>query len=1243
MGSVSSVSLWNQKKIIKSDIKPIKNKFAPTCIVCCCKGHYIWDCLLFKNYKQKRNNKIPLVNESINFDEHGKISSYPFKSQLVVKNSKKIQVLPKEVSKFKITNPAFKHKSKAPCFSRNSRTSVIENVNSPLKDNDLSSNTKHKFKKSNSGRVTNYNNLTVRKPLYFRRNNKDSKFGFNSSEKSINLNFPRKSCSFPKEFSSPLRPVVSSSVPKVTVQVGDFTVSALLDSGSVCSIMSQDLFSRIKQHKCITHVEPTSMKCLTASKEPLRVDVKCFCIIKLDQFTWKIPILVAPSLSCDLILGANFMSHTRLVLDMEKKNIYFKFKPNYLIDLLLSCTVPSGVSSATDNCLDPLSCLDPKHAADIRSLMLKYSDVLTSELGLTDLITYKIQLSDSTPVKSHPYQLALPKFNFMREHINKLLDLGVIQPSSSPYASPAFLVTRPDKKPRLVVDYRKLNQKVVLEAVPLPNLHNVAQWFAKAKYFSVLDLSSAYHQIPLSPESRPITAFCTPWMLYEYTRLPFGLSSGAQILSRLLDLVFHDIKFRCVFNYLDDIVVFSESWDDHVRHLTDVFERLRKAKLTINPEKVKFGVSEISFLGHIISSQGVRVDPDRTASIRSFPAPKDAKGIARFIGMVNFFNKFIPEFSALAAPLNALRKKGCKFAWGESQQRAFEALKEAIISPPTLRIPDFEKEFVLQTDASSCALAAVLLQDVDGTRQPIAYASRTLSAAEKKASSAYELECLAVLFGVEKFRQYLEHREFLLETDNQALSWLLAHPRQLGKIGRWIAKITSFKFRVQHIRGTQNVIADTLSRMYEANDEDAKDVGCTNLLLDFPLSFGNLSEYQRKDESVNKIIEELESGQSIPNVCIKNKVLYQADRAGNPLRIILPHSLIDMVFKYFHDCPVGGHLGFWKTYNKILQYFHWRGMYTDIKHRIRSCDTCAVSKPAQNTRIGLLASNTPTRPLEKMYLDYVGQLTRTKKGNLFVLVLVDAFSRYTWLSAVRATNTSITISELTRIFQSFGFPKCLITDNASYFVSKTFRNFCFSNGVDHYTLSPYHPQPSYAERFNRNLKACLIAYHANAQNTWDDSLPWLQLAFNSSIHEATDHTPFEVIFKYQPCSPLALKWRLDELLPGNCADTLKVWKDVRDNLKKAHEKVRKTYNTGRYPHTFEVGHLVWCKNHPQSSAVKKLSAKMLPRWNGPYYILQFLTPVTVKLVDPDTHAFVRKSHVSHLKPYTNVYPDVDPT
>jgi transposase InsO family protein len=684
-------------------------------------------------------------------------------------------------------------------------------------------------------------------------------------------------------------------------------------------------------------------------------------------------------------------------------------------------------------------------------------------------------------------------------------------------------------------------------------------------------------------------------------------------------------------HYLDDLVIYSSDFDQHLDHVAQVFSRLRDTGLTVKPSKVVLGVQEISFLGHRVSPLGISIDPQRTEAIRKFPHPRDVKGISRFVGMINFYHKFIPNLADIAAPLNALRKKGVKFVWGKDQQIAFDKLKEAISQPPVLRMADFSKPFALQTDASGVALGAVLSQDVDGFRQPIAYASRTLSVQERKASSIYELECLAVLFGMDKFRPYLEHTEFLLETDNQALSWLLSHPRQLGKIGRWVVKISSLKFKVQHVRGTQNVVEDALSGMFDASNHEAASASCHTLLTKFPLAFCDLATLQREDPELLSVLERLERNEPDPKFSLVNGVLHCRSRFDHKRKVVVPMATVPMLFNYYHTSPLGGHLGVFKTIQKIRENFIWQA----IRARVRSCTVCGLSKPAQNTRFGLLASEVASRPFQKLFIDYVGKLPRSKAGNTMLLVCVDSFSKFVWLVPVREATTAATIRVLKeRIFSNFSVPEVVVSDNAKCFVSREFKQFCFGLGIQHVTTTPYYPQPSHAERFNRNLRSALIAYYSHSQTSWDEGLMFLQLAFNTAKHESTRATPFEVMFPFRAGSPLLHNWGIQELLPDNCtkASIQKRWADVRKSLFQSHQRIAQNYNKGRIPQPFKVGDIVFLKNHPHSDTSRKIAGKLCQCWRGPFRLQSFLTTVTARLVNPTTGEYVARAHLSQVKP-----------
>ena len=520
-------------------------------------------------------------------------------------------------------------------------------------------------------------------------------------------------------------------------------------------------------------------------------------------------------------------------------------------------------------------------------------------------------------------------------------------------------------------------------------------------------------------------------------------------------------------------------------------------------------------------------------------------------------------------------------------------------------MPDFSRRFILQTDASPVALGAVLLQDTPEGRWAISYASRTLTSQERK-YSVFELEALAVLFGIEKFRMYIEHVHFDLETDCQALSWVLAKPRTTGRIARWAVRLSAFKFTVTHIRGADNTVADALSRMFAEESVPAEDEQhepspvtyavfpsetssatlISGILTELPLAFQSLRQHQLKDESLVQKISLLEDKQPVPGFLLKNGVLHSLVGRSQSLRIVLPPTLVDMVFHFFHESPIGGHLGVFKTRDKIRQYFVWCGMDTDIRVRVKTCRVCAEAKPAQRTNYGLLSSEIPRAPLDRLVIDYVGKFPRSRDGNQYVLVVVDAFTKFVWLTPVREATSRTTIGALKRIFAVVGFPRTLVSDNASYFVSHQFRNFCFDLGIKHFTTSPYHPQASVAERFNKNLRSALIAYHSADHRSWDQNLFWLSFAFNCARHEAHRQTPVSLVFGFPVNNPLSNVWNIKDLLPDarNTGEIKGVWRRAAANLKIAHERRRSRYNKGRKSVPYKVGDQVLLKTFPQSKA-----------------------------------------------------------
>lgn len=980
---------------------------------------------------------------------------------------------------------------------------------------------------------------------------------------------------------------------------------------------------------------------LAANGQQLDVmgQVKVSC--RITQFSWPIKVIIVKGLSVDMVLGCDFFERTGLKLDYGAKAFAFKFAPDQTVPFC-KCRTRLGARAVTNRegefDLDHLA----KHEAkEVRAVLDQFPNVLTDRLGVTNKITYKIELTDSIPVKQSPYRLAPPKMKALRGEVEKMLAAGVIRPSVSPYASPMFLVKKPNGGGvRPVVDYRQLNRKVVLQSVPLPDLHNCFSWFAGARYFTVLDLNQAYYQIPLAEESKSITAFCTDWNLYEFNRVPFGLSTGAAVLSRLLDMVLGDVKFKFVYNYLDDVVIYSRSFGEHLEHIRTVLDRLAGAGLTVKPSKLNLVRSEISFLGHLVSGQGIRIDPSRTQAIFKFRPPTSKKGIARFIGMINYFRKFIPRFAELAAPLNALRKKNERFVWGESQEAAFRALKDALGNAPVLAVPDFEQPFVLQTDASNSGVAAVLLQMQGGERRPVAYASRGLTDAERKYST-YELEALAVLFGLERYKFYLEHRRFTLETDNQALSWVLARPRKTGRIARWAVRISAFQFDVRHIKGSENVVADALSRMFEEQEDNSEeDLGgirhegmVAAVLGEVPELFGDVGERQDRDRRLSEIKQRIVGGGRVPGYEVRRGILCASDPGGKGAKICLPEELVAAVFRYYHQSLLGGHLGLFKTLNKIREHVTWPTLYKDVKRLVRQCHQCQQAKPSSGVRHGLLNSERAERPMQKLFIDYIGPFPRSQSGHKYIMVVVDDFSRFCWLLPSYGMTAGVSIKHLRTVFSWFGPPTTLVSDNAPAFSSGEFRRFCFVNGVRHITTTPYYPQPSLAERMNRNLKSALIAFHCDHPSRWETSLGWLNFAFNTARHEAHLDTPAALMFAHPVNSPLANLWEISELLPEKVtpAGIRETWQRAKRNMARAHKRLEARYNKGRKPARFAPGDLVYTRYTPGRDGRHQVQGKLAPRFVGPWRVIDTPSPVTLRVRDEAT-GLEHRVHVSHVKP-----------
>ena len=429
---------------------------------------------------------------------------------------------------------------------------------------------------------------------------------------------------------------------------------------------------------------------------------------------------------------------------------------------------------------------------DMQALLQRYADGFAtgSSTGRTNLVTHRIDTGDAPPIKARPHRQNPASHQVIRENVQSMLASGIIQPSGSNYASNVVLVKKKDGTMRVCIDYRPLNAVTCKDSYPLPRTDEVLNELAKAQWFSKLDLKSGYWQIVVDPEDRHKTAFMTRDGLYEF--MPFGLTSAPATFQRLMDRVLSDLLWHKVMVYLDDIIIYSETWQQHLTTIDDVLRRLRAAGLKASPGKCEFGQTSMQYLGHIVTREGILPDEDNVKAIMDCKAPETLTELRSFYGMVQYYGNYIPHLAEIAVPLFKLYKKGVEFTWTTDCQEAFETIKQSLVSPPVLRRPDPTLPYILQTDWSPTVIGAILAQeDSQGEEHPIAFASKLLKGPELR-YSATEGECFAVVSFVEHFRPYLCGVPFTLEVDHWSLKWLMTNAQQNGKLARWALKLQKY-------------------------------------------------------------------------------------------------------------------------------------------------------------------------------------------------------------------------------------------------------------------------------------------------------------------------------------------------------------------------------------------------------------------------------------------------------------------
>lgn len=1014
--------------------------------------------------------------------------------------------------------------------------------------------------------------------------------------------------------------------PYLNVRVFGSEFKALLDSGASQTILG-------KQGLWVLDRFPVKIH-LTEGKFVQTADSKNHSIrgfvnlpISLKGRTESLNVCVVPSIQQSLILGIDFWERMHIVADIRNRKWEFASKKGQLF-----CDSIEGITSE-DN-------LDPEERSKLKEILDgHFKDDKPTALGRTDRVKHIINTGDSSPIKQRYYSVSPARQKLINEELDRMLELGVVEPSQSAWSSPIMLLDKPDGSKRFVVDFRAVNAVSRKDAYPLPQVTTILDRLRDARYLSSLDIKSAYWQIELEENSKEKTAFAIPGRgLYQFVTMPFGLCGAPATWQRFVDTVLGADLEPNVFVYLDDIIVVTSSFEMHVEVLAEIFKRIRAAKLTLNKEKCKFCRPELKYLGYVVGAEGLRVDPEKIKAIVDIPVPRNQKEVRQFTGMASWYRRFIANFASRMHPLTSLLKRQSKFEWTLEADIAFQDVKSCLITAPILSCPDFAKPFTISCDASGIGIGAVLSQEYDQGEGVVAYASRTLTRQEQKFATT-ERECLAVIWAVEKFRPYVEGTRFTVITDHYSLLWLNNLKDPTGRLGRWALRLQAYDFNLVHRKGQDNVVPDLLSRTTQP-PEEVLQCGTIELptTIKDPWYNGMLEKVKRSPDDYRQWKVETDK-------LWKNTPNSEPSLQEDPWKLVLPKDLRPQALLENHDQPTAGHQGVLKTYKRMQQRYYWPKMRKDVAKYVSRCQVCQRTKYDQRAPAGVMGSRRGVNtPWKMIAADLMGPLPRSAKGYKYLLVITDTFTKYSVLQPLRAATAKLVSQHLEDdVFMVYGVPDYIICDNGSEFIGRPMTDLARQYRIKILLNARRHPQANPAERVNRDIITMLRAYVTDNHREWDKYIPKIGFALRSAHHESTQHSPAFLNFGRELASAGAGFEVLPDGLavpsPEDCGkhgeklQALKnIYQEVAERLNEAHQQNASRYNLRRRPVTYNVGDVVLKKNFPQSDAANYFSAKLAPRFVGPYIVAKKISNLVYALADLDGKN-IGNWHVADFKKY----------
>jgi hypothetical protein len=1066
--------------------------------------------------------------------------------------------------------------------------------------------------------------------------------------------------------------------PEISIKIFNCEVNALFDSGSTISCISEQwLNENIKSLGKFEQLPLTNtvIKTATGTKSK-RINRLLYMPINICGHIVMTQLLLIPNLIKPIILGCDTMERLQVNINfatneirliINNQNVVREFDRVYQDGI--TCFITNNMNNEDEYCdinvigenkspdnnnnkhlsdqeiismIKENQYLEDTQQEDLITLLLQYKHIFSETPGLCQVYEHELKVTDHKSFKQMSYPVPLAYQDAVLQEINRMENLGIIERSKSNYINPIIPVIKKTGEIRLCLDARKINEIIIPDFECNQSVNEILMKCSNAKYISGIDLTASYWQIPLSSDSRQYTAFQFKGRTYHYRVTPFGISTSQAALVRALDQVFEDKISEFTAIYVDDICVISNNFENHLKHLQHIFQKISDANMTINLKKSMFCQQSIPFLGYTLTSKGLEMDDSKVKPIMDFPSPKTRTHLKAFLGMINYYNKFLDKFSETIQPLMRLTSKKNKFIWTEKEEETFRKTKELFLHSNVIHHPDLTQPFYLQTDASDFSIGGHLYQvDENGKKLAVVFISRTLQPHEQRFTST-EKELLSILHCLHKTRYIILGSRLTVITDNHALTFLKTCKLLNNRLARWILAIQEYNFTIKHCKGVENITADTLSRMDNPSEPSLNhsprelEILYIRNITDLQLrkDLQNLPELQATDSKIQSIYHILtrqpdskEAKQISSKYKLFHNIIYKKHK--EEWLIIIPKCLTHKLVWECHNYYL--HCGPKKCHQLLLENFIFKNMGRTIRQILSSCDICQHCKINPKPLTAPAHGITCREKNDQIAVDIIGPLPTSSSNVKYILIVIDIFTKFVNLYCLqRATTKTILNRLLNQHFPKFGIPNKIQTDNGTQFKSHKWIQKMEILGIEIIFNPVYYPCFNLAERPIREIKRCLRTYCHKNHKTWAKCIPEINQFLNEIYHETTGFTPNELHLgkkdtrfweKYIP-NPLRTSMPLERKLQL-------AFKNIEKTRKKRADKL----NLKRKPTILNIGDKVLIKSHPLSKAAYGETAKLFEIYEGPFVINRIIGVSTYHVSDLENKNEYGPYHVTALKRY----------